>query len=81
MAKPKPYWRSTHPRYELCTPKMEYEDAYHDGEQRLVIMDGESGFNGKVILSVAKTHDAAMRKALKTLKRWEKEIKSRLEET
>ena len=65
--------------FNRCTPKLEYEDAYHDGEQRLVISDGESGFNSRVILSVARTHDAALRKALKTLKRWQRDIESRQE--
>lgn len=58
---------------------MEYEDAYHDGEQRLVIRDGDCGFDGKVILAVGRTHDAAMTKALRTLKRWQREIELRLE--
>ena len=68
-------------KWEGVTPTMKYEDAYHQGEQRLVIEDGDSGFGGKVVLSVGRTHDAAMRKALRTLKRWQKEIEGRLSST
>jgi len=68
-------------KWESVTPKMIYEDAYHDGEQRLVIEDGDAGFGGKVVLSVGRTHDAAMKNALRTLKRWQKEIEGRLSST
>ena len=68
-------------KWESVTPKMKYEDACHDGEQRLVIEDGESGFGGKVVLAVGRTHDSAMKKALRTLKRWQKEIEGRLSST
>lgn len=55
-------------------PEVEYQDAYHDGEQRFLISDRLDGFGGTICLSVGRSKDAAANKAIRTLRRMIREI-------
>lgn len=60
------------------SPKLTYDDCWYEGEQRMVVTDGPGGFNGKVCLTVGKTHDQAKRKAIRLLRRWADRLENQL---